>query len=109
MTGERRTARSHVAHIEPLAFIPNGRGDRDVEVLRLLTGAKLNGGQSNEQLIAATQVNPHTEEILPQLLVGVDPHERLAQCDEACYVEDDVGVEVEREMCPWSIYSCFGD
>lgn len=41
-----------------------------------------------------TRGHPRTEEVLPQPLVGVDPHEHFTKCDEACYVMDDVGMEV---------------
>jgi hypothetical protein len=39
--------------------------------------------RSNIQLVVVAQGHPTTKEVLPQLPVGVDPQERLAQGDKA--------------------------
>jgi hypothetical protein len=46
------------------------------------------------QLGATARAYPTTEEVSPQLPVGVDPQERLAQGDEARQVQDGVGMKV---------------
>jgi hypothetical protein len=77
-SGERRGAASHIHGIEPLALIPHGGGEQDLEVLHLSIGAKLNFGRADVQLVTMTQSHLRAEEVLPELTVGVDPHERLA-------------------------------
>lgn len=85
-------SRPHSSHKTTNFHTGQSKGG-DLEIPRFLTGVELNDGRTDVQLIATTWGHPHTE-VLPQPLVGVDPHELFAQRDEAHYVKNDVGMEI---------------